>query len=237
MVIGCVVNYMAFTFKQNGMQCGVSDTNLKLSLLMYTSYFVLFARFFYNAYFNKIQKQLSTNNKLANVKINDSEENNLKKMDTETEEPSESKKTQWFAPAVKCIILKPDIKISSIWNTQWKRTIIWGSKQGALFSITSVLLLIYTQPPLPHFETRNMQYLILLVISTYLYNIYYFCNFLLRKKHNPPHPVYHILSCILCHKWTAFEIGLFKHFVIIYLPQKSIFGLEGKIYLTDWNHP
>jgi len=29
----------------------VSDTNLKLSLLMYCSYFVLFARFFYNAYF------------------------------------------------------------------------------------------------------------------------------------------------------------------------------------------
>jgi len=29
----------------------VSDTNLKLSLLMYIIYFVLFARFFYNAYF------------------------------------------------------------------------------------------------------------------------------------------------------------------------------------------
>lgn len=29
----------------------MSDTNLKLSLLMYCSYFVLFARFFYNAYF------------------------------------------------------------------------------------------------------------------------------------------------------------------------------------------
>lgn len=28
-----------------GMQCGVSDTNLKLSLLMYCSYFVLFARY------------------------------------------------------------------------------------------------------------------------------------------------------------------------------------------------
>jgi len=53
MVIGCVVNYMAFSYKQNGMQCGVSDTNLKLSLLMYTSYFVLFARFFYNAYVSK----------------------------------------------------------------------------------------------------------------------------------------------------------------------------------------
>lgn len=51
MVIGCIVNYMAFQFKQNGMECGVSDTNLKLSLIMYTSYFVLFARFFYNTYF------------------------------------------------------------------------------------------------------------------------------------------------------------------------------------------
>lgn len=94
MVIGCVVNYMAFTFKQNGMQCGVSDTNLKLSLLMYTSYFVLFARFFYNAYFNKIQKKLNTNPKLEDEKMNVSEENNLKKLDTETEETSELKKTQ-----------------------------------------------------------------------------------------------------------------------------------------------
>jgi len=51
MVIGCIVNYMAYQFKQNGMECGVSNTNLKLSLIMYTSYFVLFARFFYNTYF------------------------------------------------------------------------------------------------------------------------------------------------------------------------------------------
>ena len=34
-----------------GMSCGVSETNLRLSLLMYSSYFILFARFFYNAYF------------------------------------------------------------------------------------------------------------------------------------------------------------------------------------------
>ena len=33
------------------MSCGVSETNLRLSLLMYSSYFILFARFFYNAYF------------------------------------------------------------------------------------------------------------------------------------------------------------------------------------------
>merc|ERR1712025_420627 len=95
MVIGCVVNYMAFTFKQNGMQCGVSDTNLKLSLLMYTSYFVLFARFFYNAYFNKSQKQEnSTSSKLVTEKTNNSEENSLKKIDGESEGPSESKKVQ-----------------------------------------------------------------------------------------------------------------------------------------------
>jgi len=39
----------------------VSDTNLRLSLLMYTSYFVLFARFFYNAYFggSRGEKQIS----------------------------------------------------------------------------------------------------------------------------------------------------------------------------------
>ena len=33
-----------------GMKCGVSETNLKMSLLMYSSYFVLFAKFFYNTY-------------------------------------------------------------------------------------------------------------------------------------------------------------------------------------------
>ena len=83
MIIGCVVNYMAFNYKQNGqfynrntiqqswlvsllsgLQCGVSDTNLKLSLLMYCSYFVLFARFFYNAYVNKYSQQKQVQGKL-----------------------------------------------------------------------------------------------------------------------------------------------------------------------------
>ena len=65
MVVGCFVNYTAFTFKlkgetcvtvfieticDSGMKCGVSETNLKLSLLMYSSYFVLFAKFFHGAY-------------------------------------------------------------------------------------------------------------------------------------------------------------------------------------------
>jgi hypothetical protein len=90
MVIGCVVNYMAFTFKQNGMQCGVSDTNLKLSLLMYTSYFVLFARFFYNAYFNKSQKAESGSSKAE--KITSEDEGSLKKVDREG--LSQDKKTK-----------------------------------------------------------------------------------------------------------------------------------------------
>ena len=50
MVVGCLVNIWTYQMKENGMDCQVSDTNIKISLLMYTSYFVLFARFFYNAY-------------------------------------------------------------------------------------------------------------------------------------------------------------------------------------------
>merc|ERR1711953_1445704 len=57
MVVGCVVNYTAYTFKTKGMSCGVSETNLRLSLLMYSSYFILFARFFYSAYFAQSQSQ------------------------------------------------------------------------------------------------------------------------------------------------------------------------------------
>jgi len=57
MVIGCTVNFLAFQFKQDGVDCRVSDNNLKLSLIMYTSYFVLFARFFYNAYVSSFDKK------------------------------------------------------------------------------------------------------------------------------------------------------------------------------------
>jgi len=55
MVVGCTVNFIAYQYKQNGTECGASDNNLKLSLIMYTSYFVLFARFFYNAYVYRCQ--------------------------------------------------------------------------------------------------------------------------------------------------------------------------------------
>merc|ERR1719495_644240 len=57
MVVGCAVNYFAFKFKENGMPCAVSDNNLFYSSLMYSSYFVLFARFFYKAYFCKSERK------------------------------------------------------------------------------------------------------------------------------------------------------------------------------------
>merc|ERR1711902_28749 len=68
MVVGCVVNHTAFTFKTKGMSCGVSETNLRLSLLMYSSYFILFARFFYNAYFAQSQRKFRPVEKEFQVK-------------------------------------------------------------------------------------------------------------------------------------------------------------------------
>jgi len=50
MVGGCIINYLAFSYKQNGLNCSVSDNNLRFCFLLYISYFILFARFFYNAY-------------------------------------------------------------------------------------------------------------------------------------------------------------------------------------------
>ena len=50
MVVGCIVNIGVYNMKQDGLECNVSDQNIKLSFLMYTSYFVLFGHFFYDKY-------------------------------------------------------------------------------------------------------------------------------------------------------------------------------------------
>jgi len=50
MFVGCFVTYQAYSIKQSGQACHVSDRTLNMSLIMYMSYAVLFARFFYNAY-------------------------------------------------------------------------------------------------------------------------------------------------------------------------------------------
>ena len=60
----------------SGMSCGVSETNLRLSLLMYSSYFILFARFFYNAYFAQserkfcpVEKEFQVNQKIFSPEL------------------------------------------------------------------------------------------------------------------------------------------------------------------------
>ncbi|XP_045621678.1 very long chain fatty acid elongase 6 isoform X3 [Procambarus clarkii] len=50
MIMGAAVNIWAYQVKQAGNECHVSYDNIKVSLLMYTSYFVLFAHFFRRAY-------------------------------------------------------------------------------------------------------------------------------------------------------------------------------------------
>jgi hypothetical protein len=52
MVVGCAINLIALNYKSRGVACDVSQTNITWSLLMYFSYFILFARFFQQAYFS-----------------------------------------------------------------------------------------------------------------------------------------------------------------------------------------
>ncbi|XP_047487573.1 elongation of very long chain fatty acids protein 6-like isoform X2 [Penaeus chinensis] len=58
MVMGAAVNIWAYQVKQAGNECHVSYDNIKISLLMYISYFVLFAHFFCRAYVVKSEKQV-----------------------------------------------------------------------------------------------------------------------------------------------------------------------------------
>lgn len=52
MIVGCTINLWAYDYLQtvNSSACHISPINIKLSIAMYFSYFVLFARFFYIAY-------------------------------------------------------------------------------------------------------------------------------------------------------------------------------------------
>uniref|UniRef100_A0A182NIX0 Elongation of very long chain fatty acids protein n=1 Tax=Anopheles dirus TaxID=7168 RepID=A0A182NIX0_9DIPT len=52
MVVGCAINIWAHGFLQTAGKnsCNISEMNIKLSIAMYFSYFVLFARFFYKTY-------------------------------------------------------------------------------------------------------------------------------------------------------------------------------------------
>ncbi len=53
MIIGCIVNIIAYKYKQNGYYCMTSDNNIIISLVLYITYLILFAQFFYSTYFSK----------------------------------------------------------------------------------------------------------------------------------------------------------------------------------------
>lgn len=52
MIVGCTINLWAYDYLQtmHPSSCNISPINIKLSIAMYFSYFVLFARFFYVTY-------------------------------------------------------------------------------------------------------------------------------------------------------------------------------------------
>ena len=52
MVIGCYINFYVYSTKNQGKFCQISYENIRYSFLMYFSYFILFAKFFYDAYIN-----------------------------------------------------------------------------------------------------------------------------------------------------------------------------------------
>jgi elongation of very long chain fatty acids protein 6 len=58
MVIGFAINVWAYRFLEPGQKdCCISKHNVNFSLLMYGSYFILFARFFHKAYFSGAGKK------------------------------------------------------------------------------------------------------------------------------------------------------------------------------------
>ena len=50
MIIGTALNVYIYNAKMNGNYCQQTYENLRYSLMMYFSYFVLFGHYFYNAY-------------------------------------------------------------------------------------------------------------------------------------------------------------------------------------------
>jgi hypothetical protein len=50
MVVGIYINSSAFLKKRRGLDCGISDSNIAASFLMYLAYFLLFSLFFLRTY-------------------------------------------------------------------------------------------------------------------------------------------------------------------------------------------
>ncbi len=63
MIIGCGINLQAWQYKKDGEMCQVTDENLKVSLIMYGTYFLLFAHFFLGSYIFKSKRINKQNDK------------------------------------------------------------------------------------------------------------------------------------------------------------------------------
>ena len=62
MIIGFWINLKAWDYKANGQVCQVTNENLKVSLMMYGTYFLLFAHFFLGSYIFKSAARGTTSN-------------------------------------------------------------------------------------------------------------------------------------------------------------------------------
>ncbi|XP_032410964.1 very long chain fatty acid elongase 6 isoform X1 [Xiphophorus hellerii] len=60
MLMGCVVNYLVYSWMQQGQECPSHMQNIVWSSLMYLSYFVLFVQFFFEAYIGKSNSSAKT---------------------------------------------------------------------------------------------------------------------------------------------------------------------------------
>jgi elongation of very long chain fatty acids protein 6 len=58
MVLGVTVNVYSLYVKSQGTECFVQTKHIHLALIMYASYFILFANFFFKAYFDKKNKKM-----------------------------------------------------------------------------------------------------------------------------------------------------------------------------------
>lgn len=73
MIVGCTINIWAHNYLKvaGHASCNISELNIKLSIVMYFSYFVLFARFFYKAYLSDDAKFSKKKGALVETKMQD----------------------------------------------------------------------------------------------------------------------------------------------------------------------
>ncbi|CAH1247220.1 ELOVL6 [Branchiostoma lanceolatum] len=77
MFMGCVVNYTSYAALTKGEACGSTYDNIVWSSVMYFSYFLLFAQFFYDAYMRKPEKQQHEKTHENGVKHRGAKENGV----------------------------------------------------------------------------------------------------------------------------------------------------------------